>query len=248
MRHHPHSRHFAFFVLRDHEEMSLRASRYLHARVREKPDLLLCAATGGTPTRAYELFVRSWESHRREVAQLRVIKLDEWGGLAAGDGASCEAYLRRHLLDPLGVTDDRYVGFRPDAPDPAAECDAVASALDERGPADVALLGLGVNGHLGFNEPAPALDAHPHVARLSAATLGHPMVRDAATPPTHGLTLGMGDILHARSVLLLVSGAQKRDALRRLITGPVATEFPASMLWLHPDVTCLCDADAAEDL
>jgi galactosamine-6-phosphate isomerase len=229
--------------------MSQRAAKFLHTRVREKPDLLLCAATGGTPTRTYELFARSWDNHRGEVARLRVIKLDEWGGLAAVDAeATCEAYVRRHLLGPLNVTPDRYIGFRPDAPDPAAECDAVASALDERGPVDVAVLGLGTNGHLGFNEPAAALQAHPHVARLSAATLEHPMVRDAKVAPTHGLTLGMGDILHARSVLLLVSGAHKRDALRRLITGPISTDFPASFLWLHADVTCLCDADAAEDL
>lgn len=248
MRHHPHNRHFAFYVLHDYEEMSLRAAKYLHLRVLDKPDLLLCAATGGTPTRTYELLAQSFENHPRQASRLRVIKLDEWGGLPAGDDATCEAYLRRHLLRPLGVTPDRYIGFRADAPDPAAECDAVASALDEQGPVDVAVLGLGVNGHLGFNEPAAALEAHPHVATLSRASLEHPMVRDLKDPPTHGLTLGMGDILHARSVLLLVNGAHKRDALRRLITGPISTDFPASMLWLHADVTCLCDADAAEDL
>jgi galactosamine-6-phosphate isomerase len=248
MRYHPHNRHFLFFVQSDYEEMSRRAARYLSTRVREKPDLLLCTATGGTPTRAYELFARSFDGHRAEVSRLRVIKLDEWGGLPADDEGTCEAYLQRHLLGPLGVTDDRYTGFRPGAADPAAECDAVATALDEKGPVDVCVLGLGVNGHLGFNEPGPALQAHPHVAKLSEASLDHPMVRHARGTDLYGLTLGMGDILHSRSILLLVNGAHKREALRRLITGPVATEFPASMLWLHPDVTCLCDADAAEGL
>jgi galactosamine-6-phosphate isomerase len=248
MRYHPHNRHFLFFVQPDYEEMSRRAARHLHAKVRERPDLLLCAATGGTPTRAYRLFAESWENHRREVSRLRVVKLDEWGGLPPGDAGTCEAYLREHLLGPLGVTPDRYLGFRPDAPDPAAECDAVASALDERGPVDVCVLGLGVNGHLGFNEPGPALHPHAHVAALSRESLEHPMVRHAAGAPLFGMTLGIGDILRARSVLLLVNGAHKREALRRLITGPVATEFPASLLWLHADVTCLCDADAAEGL
>jgi galactosamine-6-phosphate isomerase len=86
------------------------------------------------------------------------------------------------------------------------------------------------------------------VAKLSEASLDHPMVRHARGSDLYGLTLGMGDILHARSVLLLVNGPHKRDALRRLMTGPVTTAVPASMLWLHPDVTCICDADAAEDL
>ena len=248
MRYHPHNRHFHVVIQQDHEEMSVRAAKWLHGKVAEKPDLLLCAATGGTPTRTYELFAESWEGHRGAVRGLRVIKLDEWGGLPPGDPGTCEAYLRRHLLEPLGVSDDRHIGFRADAPDPQAECERVASALDEQGPVDVCVLGLGVNGHLGFNEPAAALQAHPHVARLSETTLAHPMVRHSRGAVTHGLTLGMGDILHAASVLLLVSGAHKRGPLRRLLTDPVSTEFPASFLWLHPDVTCVCDADAAADL
>src|SRR4051794_14471180 len=165
MRYHPHNRHFQVFVQHDYEEMSLRAARHLHAKLRDKPDLLLCAATGGTPTRAYELFAQSWH-HASAVSWLRVVKLDEWGGLPPDDPGTCEAYLRRHLLDPLGVTPDRYTGFRADAPDPAAECERVAAALDELGPPDLCVLGLGVNGHLGFNEPGPGLQAHPHVAKL----------------------------------------------------------------------------------
>jgi galactosamine-6-phosphate isomerase len=248
MRHHPHNRHFQVFVQHDYEEMSRRAARHLHAKVREKPDLLLCAATGGTPTRTYELFAQSWQGHRGEVARLRVIKLDEWGGLPPDDPGTCEAYLRRALLDPLGIGSDRYIGFRADGADPSAECERVGAALDANGPIEICVLGLGVNGHLGFNEPAPALQAHPHVAQLSEASLDHPMVRHARGDVRFGMTLGIGDILHARSVLLLVNGAHKREPLRRLMTGPVATEFPGSMLWLHPDVTCFCDADAAEDL
>ena len=248
MRYHPHNRHFQVFVQQDRAEMSLRAAKWLQHKVRERPDLLLCAATGNSPTRTYELFARSWQGHPRDVARLRVMKLDEWGGLTPDDPGTCEAYLRKYLLEPLGVTADRYTGFRPDAPDPAAECERVAAALDEKGPIDVCVLGLGVNGHLGFNEPGPSLQPHPHVATLSEASLDHPMVRHARESVKFGMTLGMGDILHARSVLLLVDGPHKRQALRRLMTGPVATDFPASMLWLHGDVTCVCDADAAEDL
>lgn len=248
MRYHPHNRHFGVFVQHDYEEMSRRAAKYLHGKVHEKPDLVLCAATGQTPTRAYEVFAQSWDAHRAAVGRLRVIKLDEWGGLPPDDAGTCEAYIRRYLLDPLSIRADRYTGFRPDAADPQAECERVAAILDEQGPVDVCVLGLGVNGHLGFNEPGTSLQPHPHVASLSQASLNHPMVRHAKDAVRYGMTLGMGDILHARSVLLLVNGAHKREPLRRLMTGPVTTEFPASFLWLHPDVTCICDADAAEDL
>ena len=248
MRYHPHNRHFAAIVQRDQEEMSRRAAKWLHARAVAEPDLLLCAATGGTPTRAYELFVQSFQGHRGAAARLRVIKLDEWVGLPPGDPGTCEAYLRRYLLTPLGIGDDRYVGFRADATDPAAECERVASALDETGPPDVCVLGLGLNGHLGFNEPAPSLCPYPHVAALSETSLAHPMVRGHRGAVTRGMTLGMGDILRAKSILLLVCGPHKREPLRRLLTGPVSTDFPASLLWLHADVTCVCDADAAADL
>ena len=108
------------------------------------------------------------------------------------------------------------------------------------------VLGLGSNGHLGFNEPADALHPHAHVAQLSPESLAHPMVRGTSTPLTYGLTLGMADILHSKQVLLLVSGRHKRDVLRRLLDDrTVSTRFPASFLWLHQDVTCFCDADAA---
>jgi galactosamine-6-phosphate isomerase len=245
MRYHPHNGHFGVFVQHDYEEMSLRAAKLLHAQVHEKPDLLLCAATGGTPTRTYRLFV---EGHREAAARLRVIALDEWGGLRRWEEGTCEQYLRNHLLNPLGVAAERFIGFRSDVADPGAECERVAAALDEHGPIDVCVLGLGTNGHVGFNEPAAALQPHAHAEQLSQPTLDHPMVRQHRDAVRCGMTLGMADILHSRSVLLLVNGAHKRDPLRRLLTGPISTDFPASFLWLHPDVTCVCDADAAEDL
>jgi galactosamine-6-phosphate isomerase len=106
------------------------------------------------------------------------------------------------------------------------------------------VLGLGVNGHIGFNEPAAALELHAHVAQLSPASLEHAMLRQTTRRPTYGLTLGMADLLQSRDVLLLVTGAAKREALHRLLTGPIATDFPASLLQLHQNALILCDAAA----
>lgn len=246
MRFERHNRHLAVFVQADYEEMSLRAAKFLHARLRDKGDLLLCAATGGTPTRAYDLAAEEWKARPAITSRLRVLKLDEWGGLPQEDPGTCECYLRRHVLEPLRIGPERYAGFRCNPPDPDAECERVASHLDEQGPIDLCVLGLGVNGHLGFNEPADVLHPHAHVAKLSAASLAHPMVRENPGAVKYGMTLGMGDILCSRVILLLVSGPHKRGALRRLLSGEITTQFPASLLWLHPSVTCICDADAAE--
>ena len=116
--------------------------------------------------------------------------------------------------------------------------------LDKEGPIDICVLGLGANGHLALNEPAEQLQPFVHVARLTAESCQHPMLAESAARPSYGLTIGMADILQSRKVLLLVSGVHKREQFQRLLSRQVSTQFPASFLWLHPDVTCLCDRDA----
>lgn len=231
----------------DYEAMSHAASEWLGDRIRTHPAMLACLAAGSTPARAYELLAESGRGAPKLFDRLRLIALDEWGGLSATNPASCQFQLRREIVAPLGI-EDRFIAFSGDAPNPQAECDRVAAWLAYDGPIDVCVLGLGINGHLGFNEPAAEINLHAHVASLAATSLMHGMVRDLAAKPTYGMTLGMVDILHAREVLLLVSGQRKGSALRKLLTGPLTTAFPASLLHLHPSVTVLCDVSAHADL
>jgi galactosamine-6-phosphate isomerase len=233
-----------FVTTADYEAMSRRAAVFVERAVRKEPELLLCLATGSSPTRMYQVLGETSAKEPSLFSRATVIKLDEWGGLPPEHPATCETYLRRHVLAPLGVTVDRYVGFRADARDPRAECERVAAALGGRR-IGLSVLGLGVNGHLGFNEPGDALHAHAHVASLSAESQAHPMVRETGAVVSFGLTLGMADLLHSRRVLLLVNGPHKREPLRRLLSGEITTRFPASLLWLHPDVTCVFDEAAA---
>jgi len=227
----------------DHEAMSRHAADWLVDRMRQVPEALLCLAAGSTPTRTYHLLAERHAAEPGLFSRLRILKLDEWGGLAMDDPATCERYLRETLVDALNLG-DRYVGFDSNPADPEAECGRVADWLARNGPIDTCVLGLGVNGHVGFNEPGPALHPHAHVARLSEASLGHAMLGQAQGRPTYGLTLGMADLLHARNVLLLVSGTAKREPLRQLLEGPIRTEFPASLLALHRDVRLFSDAAA----
>ena len=151
--------------------------------------------------------------------------------------------LRTTLLSPINLA-ERYVAFESNPPDPDAECARVADWLDQNGPIDISVLGLGINGHLGFTEPAEYLQPFAHVAQLSQASLAHAMLAQSNTRPTYGLTLGMADLIQSRHILLLVTGPTKRDPLERLLTGRITTDFPASMLQLHNDVELLCDAVA----
>jgi galactosamine-6-phosphate isomerase len=172
------------------------------------------------------------------------MKLDEWHGLPMNDPGTCESYLRTRLLQPLKIGDDRYYTFNSDSGCPKAECKVMQSLLDGQGPIDFCVLGLGTNGHIAFNEPAAALTAHSHVATLARSSQFHPMVAGLGIKPQHGLTLGMADLFQSRMILLLVSGAAKRDIVQNLLSQRITTTLPASLLWLHPNAVCLFDQDA----
>ncbi len=232
-------------VAEDYEDMSRQAAELVVDDLRRSPSLLLCAATGSSPTRAYELLAERRHEAPGLFEALRVVKLDEWGGLGPDAKGSCDEYLRRLLIGPLGIPDERYLSLRGDADDPKAECQRVAGLLEDRGPIDMCVLGLGLNGHLGFNEPADEIEPHAHVATLSETSLSHAMVRDVEGDLRYGLTLGLADIVRSKQVLLLVNGSRKRDAMRQLRERRVSTRFPASFLWLHPNAVCLCDAASA---
>ncbi len=228
-------------VLPSREALDREAAALVREAAAEKPDLLICLASGETPRGAYALLAGAPE----RLARARFVQLDEWAGLGPGDAASCAAYLEKTLRGPLAVPDSRWLGFRGDAPDAAAECRRVAAALEAAGPIDLCILGLGQNGHLALNEPADSLDPACHVATLDARSRTHPMLAETDREVREGLTLGLGDILRARRVLLLVAGRAKREPLARLAARRVSTRLPASFLWLHGDARCLCDREAA---
>ncbi len=228
----------------DYESLSRAACRLVLEALRAQPDLLLGLPTGGTPARLYALLAEERGRTPDLFARLRIVKLDEWIGGGRDFPGSCERYLRERVLEPWGVGSDRYLGFDPDPPDPAAECARIASRLAEWGPMDLCLLGLGLSGHLGFNEPGSDPARGPHVAQLAPETLRHPMAAEARGARLGGITLGLRDILGARQVLLLVAGPGKREVFRRALRGPIAGDCPASLLRNHPRAVCLYDAEA----
>lgn len=229
-----------------YESLSREAADFIAGEIRRHPDLLLCAAAGSTPTRTYHLLAEQRLVEPHIFDALRVIKLDEWGGLEMHHEATCEAYLQEHLIRPLGISPGRYIAFQSKPEDPAAECERLRNVLASHFPIGVCVLGLGVNGHLGLNEPADSLQPFVHLANLAGSSLRHPMLTPANGQVTYGFTLGIVDILRSKKILLLVSGSHKRHQLRRLFAPEISPHFPASFLRLHPDVTLLCDRDSTE--
>lgn len=226
----------------DYMVMSRIAANIVLAAVRQKSDSMLCVATGASPVGVYTALAE----HRAELGQVRILKLDEWGGLAKDDPATCEMYIRRRILEPWGITSDRFLGFAGDAPDPAAECRRIHEAIDAWGGIDLSILGMGADGHIGLNYPA---DMFPATATpTDPSTLRHAMLDVARSVPTHGLTLGMGEVLRSRRIVLVVNGEGKAEAVRQLLSGQITTRFPASLLWLHPETYCVLDQAAASKL
>jgi galactosamine-6-phosphate isomerase len=239
---------FEVRIAPDAATASRAAAAIIDHELRARPELLVCAAAGGSPAATYQALGELAQAAPQRFGRLRVIQVDEWHGLECDHPATCAADLRRRLVGPMKISEERFVAFHCDAADPERECRRVAAWLAREGPIDVAVLGVGTNGHLAMNEPAAALRPHAHVAELSATSQQHPLLADCPSKPTHGLTLGMADLLHSRRILLLAFGTQKRPVLQRLAKGCLTPQFPVSFLWLHPAVTLLCDEAAGGGL
>jgi len=234
--------------LEDYEAVSQRAADLIAAELRRKPALLLCASAGNTPTGAYARLATLRSREPKRFDQLRVLQIDEWAGLERGSPATCRADLETKLRKPLRIDQDRFIGFRPGASDPGRECRRIARWLERNGPIDVCLLGLGANGHVAMIEPAEFLSPRAHVAALARSSQRHTMLAGLPRKPRSGMTLGIGDILNSRAILLLVSGRQKHEPLKRLLQPRITPRVPASFLWLHPRITVLYDRAAAAGL
>lgn len=229
-----------------YQELSLKASEVILQELDRKKDLLLCAATGNSPTGTYQLLGEKFKLYPEFFDQLHVVKLDEWGGIPHMHPGTCESYLQGHLIRPLEISKNRYTGFNSDAQDPAKECQAIQYYLNSEGPIDLCILGLGINGHLAFNEPNEDLQAHCHIAMLTSASMKHSMASEMLVKPAYGLTLGMADILQSRKILMLITGKEKRKIVSKFLSEKITTQLPASFLWLHPNVVCLIEKDTME--
>jgi galactosamine-6-phosphate isomerase len=224
-------------------EMSHRAASLVREEIDNKPNLLLCAATGGSPEGLYRELSEKAVEEQEKFSQLRIIKLDEWGGIPENHPVTCEYFLQEKLLVPLGISPERYISFAANPQDPEAECSRIRSQLKEEGPIDICILGLGANGHLALNEPAPRLEPFSHMAALTEESLRHPMIASIENKPTYGLTLGMEEILSSRKILMLVAGKSKKHITEMFLKGEVSNDLPASLLWQHNNVECLIDKE-----
>jgi glucosamine-6-phosphate deaminase len=217
------------------------AADWLCEHVREKPGSVLALPTGKTPLGLYSEVIDRSRAGTVDLDAVRVFNLDEYCGLPQSDPHSYASFLDRHLIAPAGLARARVRLLQGDAADIQAECSAYDAALSDCGGVDLCVLGLGVNGHVAFNEPGSAWDLGTHVVHLSQATrAAHE--RQSSVPwsiPAWGITMGIKTLLAARHVLLLIAGTHKQTARAAVYAGVADSHWPVTSLLGHPSLTVI---------
>lgn len=233
-------------VTEDYAALSRAGADYICDLVAANPAAAIVVATGNTPMGAYRELAARYAAGALDTSRLRVFQLDAYMGLAATDRRSLFRWMDEAFLTPLGIRPEQVVRLPGDAPDPDAACRAYDDAVAAAGGFDGAILGLGPNGHLGFNEPPAEPSLPTRVVTLSEESLASNAAYWGAAQdvPRHALTCGMAQLLAARHTLLLVSGAHKRSILRRATAGPITPDVPASFLQRSAGVAVIADRAA----
>jgi glucosamine-6-phosphate deaminase len=217
----------------------------------QKPEAVIGLAAGRTPVDGYAEMQRLHADGRMDWSHASTFNLDEFVGIAPHDAGSFRAFMDVHLFQGVNVPPARIGFLNGAAPDLDRECERYEAAIAAAGGIDLQVLGIGSNGHIGFNEPADHLALHTHRVRLmestrrdNAALFGG----DVSQVPSEALSMGIGTILRARRIVLVATGARKAECIRATISGRLSTRVPASMLQVHADVELLLDSEAAARL
>lgn len=232
------------------QEAGMLAARAIIRATQHKPQLVLGLATGSSPQPVYSEMAAIMEAEGHDLSQLRGFALDEYVGLPPNHPASYRSVLLREVVKPLGLNPNLVATPPNNFSDVPTAGDTYETQILEAGGIDIQLLGLGSNGHIGFNEPGSSLGSLTRVKTLAEQTrIDNSRFFDSLEKvPTHCVTQGIGTILRARRIFLLAFGLGKAEALARAVEGPISSSCPASAIQLHPRVTVLTDNAAASQL
>lgn len=233
------------FVDDTYEAMSKRVADDITSHFKQVIQPLLCVASGDSPKGLYRELAGRQNASLLDTSNWFFLGLDEWVGLGRNDEGSCRYMLTKDVFTPLSVKDEKICCFDGNA-NPAAECVRIENFITQRGGIDIALLGIGMNGHVGLNEPgtSPLLHSHVSVIDEVTKTVGQKYFSRPQTL-TEGITLGLATLMQAKRLFLLVSGEKKALILQRALEGDVTADIPASMIREHPGFTVYADKEAA---
>ncbi|MBC8079497.1 MAG: glucosamine-6-phosphate deaminase [Gorillibacterium sp.] len=228
------------------EKLNEAGARIIIGTVQMKQRAVLGLATGSTPTGIYEEIVREYNRGLVSFSKTTTFNLDEYVGLPIGHPESYRVYMQQHLFNFIDLPPDQIHIPNGSLEDTSVECKRYDERLAESGQIDLQLLGIGHNGHIGFNEPNHALLRETHTVTLREETrqANARYFKSMDDVPTQAITMGMGAIMKAKTIMLVVRGADKAEIVHKALTGLITTEIPASLLQTHPSLVVLMDAEA----
>ena len=233
-------------ITENYEEMSKKAAEIIIDLVKKNPKAVLGFATGSSPIGLYQNLIKDHKENGTSYKDTFTVNLDEYVGLTADHDQSYAYFMRTNLFDHIDVKKENTNLPSGSAPCTKTECDRYNALLNEH-QQDVQILGLGSNGHIGFNEPNTPFDSVTHLVELTENTIkdNSRLFNSIDEVPRQALSMGIKNIMQAKSIVMVVSGKNKAEAVKGMVKGEITPALPASVLQLHPFVTIVCDKDAA---
>jgi len=231
---------------KNYEELSDFAATDISDAIKNKPSLVLCLASGDTPKLTVELLVKKLKEKKIDYSKITFIGLDEWVGLSPTNSGSCHYFFQNKLIGPLQLKPSQYFLFDAMEDDLKSECEKMDKFINDRNGIDIMLVGIGMNGHIGFNEPGSSFDNLSHVIELDEITksIGQKYFNEKVEL-TKGITIGFKHLLNARKVFLMANGSKKAEVIKKTVEGPVTENFPATIMQKHNNGFVLVDEEAA---
>jgi glucosamine-6-phosphate isomerase len=235
------------FITDTYTELSQQAAEDVVQLTATQEAPVVCTASGDTPAGLYKALFDKVKNKEAAIGDWYFLSLDEWVGMNGNDQGSCRFHLDNQLLNPLKIANDKIIFFDGRANDLQQECERIENFIRKNGPIDVSILGLGINGHIGMNEPGTSVNTRTHVSALDPVTkkVGQKYFR-TAQELTDGITLGLANLLESKHIILLISGAHKAAIVKQVLEGEITENVPGSLLRNHPGLRVYLDKEAAQ--
>lgn len=237
-------------VAENYEEMSKKAADIVASQIILKPESVVGLATGGTPVGFYKELIEIYRSGKFSFKNIKTFNLDEYYGLDSNNPQSYHYYMMENLFNHIDINLENVNIPCGTAENIAVECENYEVKIKVAGGIDIQVLGIGTNGHIGFNEPDIKFEARTHLVNLDEETIeaNSRFFNSVEEVPKSAISMGIKTIMHARKIVLLASGSEKAKVIKGMISGHITPDLPASILQLHPDVALILDKDAAAEL
>lgn len=234
-------------IFKDNNELSFATSEEIIRIIKTKPDAVLCLATGQSPILTYQVLVEKITADKIDISKITFVGLDEWVGIPPEMEGSCQHFLQTRLFKPLNIAASQVYLFNALATDLDEECKRMNDAIAAKGGIDFMLVGVGLNGHIGFNEPGVSINHYAHVIELDETTkaVGQKKYFDKPVTIGQGFTLGLQNFLEARFAIMIANGAKKAEIVKKAIEAPISTDVPATIMRMHKNSLLMIDEEAA---